>query len=296
MVSIWSFSTCCLTDIWSSVWWNSSPTEASQVSHLRRIHNGVPQGSTLAPTLFNIYISDIPQTTSKQYGYVDDLALLAAHHNWEKVEEILNQDMQSLSEYTWAAGVWNWTSLRIYDSFPPKLNRDTHRQRDVVVNCAPLPNNKNPVYLDVTLDRALTYRKHLESLQSKVNARNGLLRCLASSSWGAYTQESAICTCGHTTQPVQHMVVDGMIHKSPAWFAGLRRPNATTTSWLEDLNIEIWRTSKRLYISSCFQLQPPASEQSQYVYHAGTQPLYRLASPPSGTDRKLAPCGPGETC
>ena len=65
-------------------------TSDGQVSRLRRIHNGVPQGSTLAPTLFNIYISDIPKTTSKQYGYADDLALLAAHHMWEKVEETLN--------------------------------------------------------------------------------------------------------------------------------------------------------------------------------------------------------------
>ena len=57
----------------------------------------------------------------------------------------------------------------------------------VLVNGAPLPNCNNPVYLGVTLDRSLTYKKHLESLQSKVNARNGLLRCLAGSSWGAYT-------------------------------------------------------------------------------------------------------------
>ena len=69
-------------------------TSDGQVSRLRRIHNGVPQGSTLAPTLFNIYIIDIPKTTSKQYGYADDLALLAAHQSWEKVEETLNQYMR----------------------------------------------------------------------------------------------------------------------------------------------------------------------------------------------------------
>ena len=49
------------------------------------------------------------------------------------------------------------------------------------------PNNNNPVYLGVTLDRTLTYKRHLESLQSNVNTRNGLLCCLAGSSWGAYT-------------------------------------------------------------------------------------------------------------
>ena len=55
--------------------------------------------------------------------------------------------------------------------------------------------------------------------------------------WGA--QESATCACGHTTQSVQHVVVDCMIHKAPGGFAGLRRPDAATRSWLKDLNIEI---------------------------------------------------------
>ena len=161
-------------------------TSDGQVSRLRRIHNGVPQGSTLAPTLFKIYISDIPKTTSKQYGYADDLALLVAHHTWEKVEETLNHDMQSLSEYLSRWRLELTTAKTTTTAFHLN-NRDTHRQFDVVVNGARLPNNNNPVYLGVTLDRSLTYKKHLESLQCKVNARNGLLRCLIGSSCGAYT-------------------------------------------------------------------------------------------------------------
>ena len=133
-------------------------TSDGQVSRLRRIHNGVPQGSTLAPTLFNIYISDIPKTTSKQYGDADDLALLAAHKTWEKVEKTLNQDMQSLSEYL---SRWCLTLSTAKTTTTAFLlnNRDIHRQLDVVVNAAPLPNNNNPVYLGVTLDRSLTYKK-----------------------------------------------------------------------------------------------------------------------------------------
>ena len=68
-------------------------TSDGQVSCLIRFLNGVPQGSTLAPNHINIYTSYIPKTTSKQYGYADDLALLAAYHSWEKVEETLNQNM-----------------------------------------------------------------------------------------------------------------------------------------------------------------------------------------------------------
>ena len=55
--------------------------------------------------------------------------------------------------------------------------------------------------------------------------------------WGA--QESAMCACGHITQSVQHVVGDCMTYKAPDGFAGLRCPDAATSSWLEDLNIAI---------------------------------------------------------
>ena len=70
-------------------------TSDKQVSHLRKIRNGVPQGSALAPTLFNIYISDIPSTTSMLYGYADDLALLTAQLNWNTVEETLTHNLKN---------------------------------------------------------------------------------------------------------------------------------------------------------------------------------------------------------
>ena len=141
-------------------------TSDGQVSRLRRIHNGVPQGSTLAPTLFNIYISDIPKTASKQYGYADDLALLAAHQTWEKVEETLNQDMQSLSEYLSHWRLKLSTAKTTTTAFQLN-NRDIHRQLDVVVNGALLPNNNNPVYLGVTLDRSLTYKNISKASSAK---------------------------------------------------------------------------------------------------------------------------------
>jgi len=62
-----------------------------------------PQGSVLAPLLFNIYISDLSTTTSRRYGYADDLAIMHADGDWQAVEGALSKDMVMLGEYlqTW---------------------------------------------------------------------------------------------------------------------------------------------------------------------------------------------------
>jgi len=95
-----------MIDTWSASLSTLSQTAASslklligQCSRLRRLKNGVPKGSTLAPVLFNIYISDIPDTVSIQYGYADYLALLFSHKCSGEVEEILSLDMQRIAEY-----------------------------------------------------------------------------------------------------------------------------------------------------------------------------------------------------
>ncbi|CAM4567709.1 unnamed protein product [Leuciscus chuanchicus] len=74
-------------------------TSDGQCSRLRRLRNGVPQGSVLAPMLFNIYIHDLPETTSRKYGYADDLAIMMRRKTWEQIQASLNQDMDTLAAY-----------------------------------------------------------------------------------------------------------------------------------------------------------------------------------------------------
>ena len=71
-------------------------------SKLRRLKNGVPQGSVLAPLLFNIYTYDLSSMISRKFAYADE-ALLHSSGNWKDLEGTLNQDMSTLSAYlqTW---------------------------------------------------------------------------------------------------------------------------------------------------------------------------------------------------
>ena len=54
-------------------------------------------GSVLTLLLFNIYINDLPPTTSKLYAY--DLAIVHSDAEWSLLEKTLNQDMARPSSY-----------------------------------------------------------------------------------------------------------------------------------------------------------------------------------------------------
>ena len=79
-----------------------TPRDSKQ-SRLRCLKNGVPQGSVLAPLLFNTYTYDLPSIISRKFAYADDLELLHSSGNWKDLEGTLSQDMSTPSAYlqTW---------------------------------------------------------------------------------------------------------------------------------------------------------------------------------------------------
>ena len=56
-------------------------------SRCRTLKNGIPQGSVLAPALFNLYTYDLPPTTSKKYVYADDIAMSYSHTQLKVIEK-----------------------------------------------------------------------------------------------------------------------------------------------------------------------------------------------------------------
>ena len=156
----------------------------SKRSRLRRLKNGVLQGSVLAPLLFNIYVYDLPSTVSRRYAYADDLALLHSSDDWKDLEGVLSQDMTTISTYlqTWRLQLCH--TKTVTTAFHLN-NRDAKRELNVYNNGKRLPFCSVPTYLGVELDRSLTFRHHLEALRKKLTTRVALLRRLAGSGWGA---------------------------------------------------------------------------------------------------------------
>ena len=131
-------------------------TGDSKQSRLRRLKNGVPQGSVLAPLLFNIYTYDLPSTISRKFAYADDLALLHSSGNWKDLEGTLSQDMSTLSAYLQTCRLKLSHTKTVTAAFHLN-NREAKRELKVYNNGRLLPFCPTPTYLGVKLDRSLTY-------------------------------------------------------------------------------------------------------------------------------------------
>ena len=64
-------------------------------------------------------------------------------------------------------------------------NREAKCELSVELNGKPLPFSDTPKCLGITLDRSLTYRRHLESLRKKLSTRVSLIIRQAETTWGA---------------------------------------------------------------------------------------------------------------
>ena len=110
--------------------------------------------------------------------------MLHCHTQIAAIQKTLSLDLKTASQY-----FHNWplrlnTSKTVYSIFH-LANRLSKYELQVSVDGLKIPFEPSPTYLGVTLDRSLTYRKHLQKTAAKVNARCNLLKTFATVNWGA---------------------------------------------------------------------------------------------------------------
>ena len=70
-----------------------------QSSSVRTLNSGLPQGSILAPTLFNIYVSKMPTTISNKFAYADGLVLATQGTDLTGISNTLSKDLDVMATY-----------------------------------------------------------------------------------------------------------------------------------------------------------------------------------------------------
>lgn len=65
----------------------------------KTINDGLPLGSMLVPTLFNLKINDLLVTTRFKFQYVDDTALAYQSKDMTIGEKVLTDDLKIMNDY-----------------------------------------------------------------------------------------------------------------------------------------------------------------------------------------------------
>ena len=149
----------------------------SQCSTLNNVKCGVPQGSTLGPLLFLLYINDLNTVFKKVISnhFADDTYLIYSSSNLSTIESVFNHELKMLIEWLRC----NKLSLNESKSemilFRSKRKICDTSRFSLKLNNFKLKPVSNIKYLGLFIDENLNWDLHLEKPAQKLSQCNGII-------------------------------------------------------------------------------------------------------------------------
>jgi hypothetical protein len=159
--------------------WLSTCSAYVQVNNVKSttkpITKGIPQGSTLGPLLFNIYINDLIEQLSpivKTIVYADDITLVMEAVDLNGITNIQSNLNIVLTKWCTLNGIEINYSKSCYIDFSHSYKLQDYT---CTINGNIIPNANKVKYLGIIIDSNLNFKTHIFQLTKKIHIRLGLL-------------------------------------------------------------------------------------------------------------------------
>ena len=134
-------------------------------SKSQRVLCGIPQGSTVGPLMFIIYINDIASILQhrKYQLYADDTVLYTSGENIDSITDNMSSDLSRFEDWCTRNKLTMNVKKTKYVLFGLKSQIKEIRVYNLYISNRLLDRVNSYKYLGITLDACLTYNRHLEN-------------------------------------------------------------------------------------------------------------------------------------
>ena len=158
----------------------------STLSDLHEQEMGVPQGSILSVTLFNVKINSIIKCVSNNMNcslYVDDFLLCYRSKTMNNAERNLQMNLNKVNNWALENGFrFSKTKTQCVHFC---RQRSCYREPDLTIDGVKIPTADEVKFLGIIFDRKLTFIPHIKYLKAKCLKALNIMKVVASTDWGA---------------------------------------------------------------------------------------------------------------
>jgi hypothetical protein len=155
---------------------------SGETSGSRTVTYGIPQGSTLGPTLFLAYINSLCKLefeNGSMLAFADDTALVFWGKTWSKVKEATENGLKAVTEWldhnllTINVSKTKYICFRISEATKPPKDFDIRAHappctKDSNCGCPTIAQTDNHKYLGIIIDKNLNWEQHITELSKRI--------------------------------------------------------------------------------------------------------------------------------